>query len=302
MMRIVAAGVRATIQDRGRFGYLRWGVPPAGPADPFAADAANALAGNDADAALIEVVGLPFTFSCDDARVVAVTGREASLLRRDRVPGWISAFVRAGETVTVDGTERTRFAYVAVSGGITTPPVLGSRATYLPAGIGAPLRGGDALPLGPARARPERAARYLAGPTYDGAVRALPGPHLRCFPEEAQAAFFASAFLVDPASDRMGTRLRGPAIQPRAGELLSSGVVPGAVQVPPGGAPIVLLADHQATGGYPVIATVIGPDLGKVAQTGVGETLRFYRAERDRLPAELRAARRALEGVRAAAA
>lgn len=301
MMHVASAGVRATVQDRGRLGHLRFGVPPSGPADPYAAAAANALVGNDADAALVEVIGLPFTFSCDDARVVAVTGREVSLLRRDRLPGWTSAFVRAGEAVTVVGGTGTRFAYLAVAGGIATPAVLGSRATYLPAGIGAALSAGDTLALGPARAWSDRAARYLAGPTYDGVVRALAGPHVWRFDDEEIGAFFESPFEVDPASDRMGTRLRGPALRPRGDELLSCGVVAGAVQVPQGGAPIVLLADHQTTGGYPVIATVIGPDLGKVAQAGAGETLRFYRVERDGLLDELRAARRALEAVRAVA-
>src|SRR6185295_13782691 len=106
------------------------------------------------------------------------------------------------------------------------------------------------------------------------------------------------AFVVQPASDRQGVRLGGVPIAPRAGELLSCGVLPGAVQVPRGGAPIVLLADHGTTGGYPVIATVIAADLGKIAQTMPGETLRFYRVERDEALEALRAERRALDGTR----
>ncbi len=301
MIHIHEAAVRSTVQDRGRFGHLRSGVPPAGPADPFALAAANALVGNAADAAGIEIIGTTFRFSCDDARVVAVAGRDVSLSTRTRLPGWSSVFVRSGQTVTVHSGERTRFAYLAVSGGIATADVLGSRATYLPAGLGAPLRAGDALPLGDADAGAENAARRVESTAYDGQVRAMVGPHSDRFDEDATRRFFAATFVVEPASDRQGTRLGGVPIAPRAGELLSCGVLAGAVQVPRGGAPIVLLADHQTTGGYPVIATVISADLGKVAQSLPGESLRFYRVERDEALEALRGERRALDGARVSA-
>jgi biotin-dependent carboxylase-like uncharacterized protein len=298
VIRVSEAAVRSTVQDRGRFGHLRSGVPPAGAADPFALAAANALVGNGDDAAGIEIIGATFRFTCDDARVVAVAGRDVSLATRTRLPGWTSVFVRAGQTVTVHAGERTRFAYLAVSGGIATTPVMGSRATYLPAGLGAPIRAGDALPLGDADADAEDAARHVEPTAYDGQVRAMAGPHSDRFEVDATRRFFASTFVVEPASDRQGTRLSGVPIAPRAGELLSCGIVAGAVQVPRGGAPIVLLADHQTTGGYPVIATVIAADLGKVAQSLPGESLRFYRVERDVALDALRAERRALDGGR----
>jgi biotin-dependent carboxylase-like uncharacterized protein len=301
VIRIVEAGVRSTLQDRGRFAHLRSGVPPAGAADPFALAAANALVGNAEDAAGIEIVGGPFRFSCDDSRVVAVAGRDVSMATRSRLPGWSSAFVRAGQQVTVSGGRGTRFAYLALSGGIATEPLLGSRSSYLPAGLGAALRAGDALPLGDATAGPENAARRIEPPSYDGQVRAMAGPHLGRFADDAIARFFFEAFMVDPASDRQGVRLGGVPIAPNAGELQSCGVVAGAVQVPRGGAPIVLLADHQTTGGYPVIATVIAADLGKVAQCLPGERIRFYRVERDEGLAALRAEREVLDGARAIA-
>lgn len=301
MIRISEAAVRSTVQDRGRFGHLRSGVPPSGAADRFALAAANALVGNADDAAGIEIIGTTFRFSCDDARVVAVAGRDVSLATRSRLPSWSSIFVRAGQTVTVLSGERTRFAYLAVSGGVATTQVLGSRATYLPAGLGAPLRAGDALPLGDADAGAEDAARRVEPTAYDGQVRAMAGPHSDRFDADATRRFFAATFVVEPASDRQGTRLGGVPIAPRASELLSCGVVAGAVQVPRGGAPIVLLADHQTTGGYPVIATVIAADLGKVAQSLPGESLRFYRVERDDALEALRAERRALDGARVSA-
>jgi biotin-dependent carboxylase-like uncharacterized protein len=301
VIHLVEAGVRSTVQDRGRFGHLRSGVPPAGAADRFALAAANALVGNDDDAAGIEIIGTPFRFTCDDARVVAVTGRDVSLVARSRMPGWGSVFVRAGQVVTVQAGEKTRFAYLAVSGGIATEPTLGSRATYLPAGLGASLRAGDTLPLGDAEAGPEDAARRIEATAYDGQVRAIAGPHDDRFDKETLARFFAATFAVDAASDRQGTRLGGVPITPRAGELLSCGIVTGAVQVPRGGAPLVLLADRQTTGGYPIIATVVAADLGKVAQAMPGESLRFYRVERDVALDALRAERRALDGARASA-
>lgn len=299
MIRIAEAGVRSTVQDHGRFGHLRSGVPPAGAADPFALAAANALVGNASDAAGIEIVGSPFRFTCDDTRVVAVAGRDVSLSTRSRLPGWGSVFVRGGQQVTVHIGERTRFAYLAVGGGIATTPVLGSRASYLPAGLGATLRAGDTLPLGDSDAGPEDAAQSIAPTTYDGQVRAMAGPHVDRFEANAVAGFFGATFVVEPASDRQGVRISGAPIMLRGGELLSCGVVAGAVQVPRGGAPIVLLADHGTTGGYPVIATVIAADLGKVAQSMPGESLRFYRVERDEALEALRAERRALEGTRA---
>ena len=298
MIRIDAAGLRATVQDRGRFGHLREGVPPSGPADPAAFAAAQALVGNDVDAAAIEIVGDGFAFRCDDRRIVAATGRDVALRGRDLVPGWTATFARPGETFTVLCGERSRFAYLAVSGGIATEPILGSRSAYLPAGLGRALRAGDVLPLGNARVDVERAGRFAVSPDYDtGQIRTITGPHAQRFTDEADSLFFSSEFRVEPASDRMGTRLSGPRISAREGEILTSGVVPGAVQIPSGGAPIVLLAEHQATGGYPVIATVISADLGLVAQRLPGEALRFSRVDRELAIAALRHARMALEAI-----
>jgi allophanate hydrolase len=299
MMRIEATALRATVQDRGRFGHLRDGIAPSGPADPGAFAAAQALVGNDAaDAAAIEVVGDGFAFGCEDRRIVAVTGRDVALRGRDLVPGWTAAFARPGETYTVRCGDRSRFAYLAVSGGIATEPILGSRSAYLPAGVGRQLRAGEVVPLGTARVDVERAGRSAVSPDYDtGQIRAITGPHAQRFTDEALSLFFGSEFRVEPASDRMGTRLSGPRIAAREGEILTCGVVAGAVQIPSGGAPIVLLADHQATGGYPVIATVISVDLGLIAQRLPGERLRFARVDRALAVAALRDARSALGAI-----
>lgn len=280
MMRIVTPGLRATIQDRGRVGHARDGIPPAGPADPLAFAAALDLVGCAPTDAAIEIVGLPFAFRCDDRRIVAATGRDVGLRTRGRVPGWTSLLARPGEEVIVEGSAATRFAYVAVNGGIALPPVLGSRATYLAAALGPlprSLLSGDDLPLGEAALGVEAAGRRVAPPAYGRSARAIAGPHDGRFGDESVSAFFAAPFTVLPESDRMGVRLSGPALVPPAEDLLTCGIVAGSVQVPRGGAPIVLLADHQTTGGYPIIATVIHADLGIVAQSGPGEYLRFER-------------------------
>jgi biotin-dependent carboxylase-like uncharacterized protein len=295
MIRIHAAGGRATIQDAGRFGHLREGLPPSGPADPGAFAAAQWLVRNDPSAAAIEIVGSPFVFSCDDRRLVAVTGRDVALRSRDRLPGWTAVFARAGEEITVIGSERSRFTYLAVSGGIAAEPVLGSRATYLPAGLGHLVRSGDTWPLGTAHIDPAAAGRTAKQPEYqDEFVRAITGPHTERFTDEEAEGFFSSQFTVDAMSDRMATRLAGKLVRSRGGELLTCGVIAGAVQVPPGGQPIVLLSEHQVTGGYPVIATVITADLGRVAQRLPGEPLRFARVARELATAALRGERAAL--------
>lgn len=277
-LRVLVPGFRSTLQDLGRYTHLRLAVPPAGPADPFAFAAAQQLVGNDASAAGIEIVGLPFRAVLDTPRLVAATGRDVRLRSRGSVDGWTAVFARAGEEIVVEGT--ARYAYLAVAGGIALPPVLGSRSTYMPAGIGPlarALASDDALPLGEARVGPERAGRAVIY-EYDREIHVLPGPHSERFPDPS--AFFGVELRVSERSDRMGVRLEGPRIPVTGGEILSVGMVAGAVQVPSGGQPIVLLADHQTTGGYPVIATVIQADLGALAQAMPGEAISFRAVDR----------------------
>ncbi|HYR94598.1 MAG TPA: biotin-dependent carboxyltransferase family protein [Methylomirabilota bacterium] len=290
MIHIEAAGFGSTVQDQGRFGHLRAGVPTSGPADPFAFRAAQSVVGNVAADAAIEIVGGSFAFRCDDSRLIAVTGRDVSVIVRDRVPAWTSAFVRAGDVVRVAGTARTRYAYVAISGGISTEPLLASHSAYPRAGLGRALRAGDVLPLGAARGGAEDAG-HLVSFAYGDRAAAIAGPHLDRFDDAAVSAFFDAEFVASAQSDRQGARFDGPSIASRAGEILTCGVIDGAVQIPRGGQPIVLLADHQTTGGYPIIATVIEADIGLVAQRAPGETLRFYRVERDLALARGRALR-----------
>lgn len=280
MIHIEVAGLASTVQDRGRLAHVLDGVPISGPADPFALRAAQHLVGNTVDDALIEVIGLPFAFRCETSRVIAVTGRDVTVTVRDRVPSWSAVFVRGGDVVRVTGSERSRYTYVAVTGGIASEVVLGSRSAYPRLGIGRALRAGDALALGTPRRGAEDAGERIAF-AYDDRAGVIVGPHVEWFDGAQYERLFTSGFVVSPQSDRQGVRLGGVAVTPKSGELLSCGVVTGAIQVPRGGQPIVALADHGTTGGYPIIATVTTSDIGLVAQRAPGETLRFYRVERD---------------------
>ena len=301
MIRIHAAGFASTVQDAGRYMHLRSGLPEAGPADPFAFAAACVLAALSHAEAIIEIVGFPFAFSCDDLRIVAVTGREVRLRGHVALPPWTAVLARPGQELFVEGTARSRFAYLAVSGGIDLPLVLGSRATHLPSATGSVPRvlfSGDSLPRGSASWAVAAAGMHIQPPSYEGPVRAMAGPHSRRFSSAMLDTFFGAAFRVAESSDRMGVRLEGPRIVSEGGELLTCGIPSGAVQIPSGGAPIVLLADHQTTGGYPVIATVARADLGRVAQAAPGEDIRFARVTRD-AAVELLAAERTSLAARA---
>lgn len=290
VLRVLEGGFRSTIQDAGRSGHLRSAIPLSGPADPVAFEAAQRLVGNTAADAAIEVVGTPFRFALDAPRLVAATGRDVRIRTRGAVEGWTAVFVRAGEEVAIEGM--SRFAYLALSGGIVTDRVLGSRATYLPAAIGPvarPLAAGDELPIGPARRGADDAGRSAVR-SDDREILVIRGPHADSV-DGAEALLHGTAYRVSERSDRMGARLEGPRLESSGAEILSIGVLAGAVQVPHGGDPIVLLADHQTTGGYPVVASVIQAGLGRVAQAAPGEELSFYEVDRDAAVAALRALR-----------
>lgn len=271
MIEVLLPGARATIQDAGRVRGLRDGVPTAGPADRVAHATANALVGNDPGAAAIEIVGLPFVCRATRPLLVAAAGRDVRLVVRDTVPGWTCAFVRAGDEVRVEG--RSRYAYLAIAGGIDVPAALGSRSSYPQASLGpAALAAGARVRTLTVPAEVARAGATAAAPDYAAVPRVVVGPH----EDRVDArAFLAASFVVDERSDRMGVRLRGEPLPTRGGELVTAGMAEGAVQVPGGGEPIVLLADHQTTGGYPVVATVIAADLPLVAQREPGEEIRF---------------------------
>ena len=276
---VVRAGMFTTIQDLGRKGCRAQGVPLSGAADPFALRVANLLVGNREDDAALEftLVGPQLTFPHDT--VVALTGGEFGDL-----PRWRPLAIRGGETVTIGPARSGCRGYLAVAGGITTRPVLGSRSTYVRAKLGGlegrALKDGDALPLADVRRGFRNHwridERILPHYGRSARVRVIPGAHF----DQFEPGWIGSRFDVSTQSDRMGVRLLGQSLKRReTTELISWPVAPGTVQVPPDGQPIVLMADAQTIGGYPQVAHVISVDLPVMAQLRPGDEVSFVRIE-----------------------
>lgn len=284
MIRILRAPPFATIQDLGRAGYLAAAVPRAGALDPFALALANILVGNPAGAAAIEwgLAGGEVRFDRDAGVALSGATARATIAGRAVAPGH-AIRAAAGEVLAVERIEQGAWLYVAVSGGVAVPPVLGSRATYLPGRFGGlegrVLRSGDRLPLGSAAHR--RAAAHSAPPDLLSSdqpvpIGILPGPDIARLPEAAWRWLVATEFRVSRAVSRMGYRLEGPGpVFSLPGDLPSAPACIGTIQVPPGGEPIVLMPDGPTAGGYPRIAVVATADLGRLAQRRPGEVVRF---------------------------
>ena len=306
---VVSPGLLTTIQDtRGRRGFERYGVPAGGALDTFAAAAANALVGNPADAAVIEITLVGPTLRLPAAPTVfALAGADlgADLDGQAIAPGW-SWLARPVATLSFGERRQGARSYLALGGGIQVPAVLGSRATDVRAGFsglaGRPLRAGDQLPLGSEADPRTHAGRYLAGalasPDACPTLRVLPGPHLDRFQPGSLDALCATTWHIGEQADRMGYRLVGPPLRHTHGaDVASLGLPVGAVQVTGDGRPIVLLADHQPTGGYTVLACVIRADLPLLAQRGPGEPVRFAQTTLAAAHAALRARQAALQTV-----
>jgi biotin-dependent carboxylase-like uncharacterized protein len=299
------AGPLTTVQDLGRAGYLRVGIPESGPMDAEAFVLGNRLVGNPDGAAALECTLIGPRVEFTDERAVAVTGAAMAvdLNGADR-PRWQTFRVRPGDVVRLGPARTGVRAYLAIAGGIDTPPAMGSRATYLRGQLGGfggrALRKADQVPLGPARWEGER--RVRAGRVRDDSagpeIRVVLGPQDDRFTDRGMAAFLEAPYEMLPQSDRMGARLRGPFIEHTRGhDIVSDGVPLGGVQVVGDGQPIVLLVDRQSTGGYTKIATVCSFDIGRVAQVKPGQRLRFRRITVAEAHAVLRARRTELDGA-----
>jgi len=274
-----AAGL-VTVQDRGRSGLAHLGVPRAGALDRPAADLANRLVGNDPGAAVLESTVLGITFTTDRALTFAVTGASCPVTvdGRHRAHGE-PVTARAGALVELGAVTSGVRTYLAVSGGVDVAPVLGSRSTDTLAWVGpARVEAGATLPVGrPGRPRP---VDTVAIDRRRGPLGLLPGPRLDWFADGVWATLTSAPYVVSGDADRVGLRLRGATLtRSRVDELPSEGMVVGAVQVPPDGHPVVLLADHPTTGGYPVIGVVDEEDLARCAQLRPGDEVRFTARE-----------------------
>jgi biotin-dependent carboxylase-like uncharacterized protein len=279
---VISPGPLTTIQDLGRPGWAHIGVPRSGAADRASLKLANRLVGNEEGAAALEttLAGPRLRFN-GDARL-ALTGAQVNARIGDRPAPMNTAIqVRDGETLKIGNARTGIRTYIAFAGGIEVPLVLGSAATDTLTGLGpAPLVPGQVLGLANHGSATPAVAVTSAEPAAP-VLHVILGPRDDWFTADAITRLTAELFTVTPASNRVGLRLDGPPLErARTGELLSEGLVPGAIQVPAGGQPILLLADHPTTGGYPVIAVVVEADLRIAAQLRPGQQLRFTNADR----------------------
>ncbi len=283
MIEVLAPGALTTVQDLGRFGFGRLGVSPGGAADTLALRVANLLVGNAAGEAALEITLLGPRLRFASCAFVALAGADLGPRLDGRaVPMHAGFEAAAGCELAFDGGARGVRAYLAVAGGLDVPAALGSASTDLRGGFGGvegrALAAGDRLSIGSRRGRRveprEDVLRQLLERRQT--LRVLRGVHAERFAGAARERLVHEAFAVRTESDRMGVRLAGPPLElERAMEMLSEGVGPGAIQVPPGGAPIVLGVDHPATGGYPQIAHVIAADLPSLGQLRPRAEVRF---------------------------
>jgi len=279
-------GLLTTVQDLGRLGHQRVGIPQSGPMDRAAFVIANRLVGNDDGAAALECTIKGPRLEVRQAAVVAVAGAPMGFtVNGQEAPPWTAVGVRPGDVLGFHMASAGCRAYLAVAGGIDVPLVLGSRATYLRGRLGGlggrALQKGDALPVGVPAGGPLHGGRTVPAalrPAYpaERECRVILGPQDDRFTPDGIRAFFEGPYDVTPQADRMGYRLKGPTItHARGHDIVSDGIPLGGIQVPGEGQPIVLLADRQTTGGYTKIATVIGVDIGAIGQTRPGQRIRF---------------------------
>lgn len=287
MNRIIveSAGLLTTVQDSGRYGFQRFGMPVAGAMDIFSLHLANALVGNEPTSACLEttLTGPQIVFK--DSGAVAITGADMSPCKNGKpVSQNKTIVVISGDRLSFSGLKNGCRSYIAFAGGIIVPPVMESRSTYLRAKIGGfegrALMAGDELPLGdvPGKIRIKEIPREMI-PRYRSSqtLRIIPGPEVRRFELEGIRHFLTCEYRVTDQSDRMGYRLLGREIEQLSenADIISSGVSFGTIQIPGNGQPIILMADRQTTGGYTRIANIVSLDLTLLAQLKPGDRIRF---------------------------
>jgi len=290
MLTVLDAGLLTTVQDLGRPGLAHLGVSRAGAADPISLRVGNRLAGNADGAAALELTLVGGAFRLERAATAVLAGSDLGAVVEPargasrELPPWAPAALRAGDVVRVHATRGGARAYLCISGGIATTPVLGSRSTHMASGLGGSdgraLRAGDRLPLGSSAAGSAGAllvpAEELEQRIFRRVFRFVPGAQADWFDSEGHARFRATEWEVSESADRSGLRLAGPTLRPfDSFRSRTEGVTCGAIQVAGDGLPIVLFVDQQTTGGYPKIAAVITADLAALGQLRPRDRIRF---------------------------
>lgn len=291
-LHVERVGAQVLVQDLGRPGLAHLGVPRSGALDAPALRLANRLVGNPEGHAALECLGGALRVRLGTATTLAVTGARVPLTVDGRVRDWGRGVpVPRGAIVELGPAERGLRAYLAVAGGLAVADVLGSRSTDVLSGLGPPpVQEGDVLPLGapgevPVAVDVDTAPREQPGSGLPPALELVLGPRHDWFTRGALAGLEDATYVVSSDSNRVGLRLEGPALRrkrSRQGELASEGMVLGAVQVPPSGQPVVFLADHPTTGGYPVLGVVSAESVALCAQLRPGDEVRLRVVTPDR--------------------
>jgi biotin-dependent carboxylase-like uncharacterized protein len=272
---ILESGPLTTVQDAGRSGQAALGIGRSGACDRSSHRLANRLVGNLPEAAVLEVTFGGLRLRADHGVTLATTGARCPGSAPHNAPAWLPA----GAELVLGGPATGLRTYVAVRGGIVVDPVLGSRSTDVLAGLGPPaVADGDVLPVGTDSGAMPGVDLAAVGdpPAADLVVRVLAGPRVDWFVPAAWETLTSAPYAVTAECNRVGIRLEGPELQrARTGELLSEGMMRGALQVPPSGTPVLFLADHPVTGGYPVIGYVEDADVDRCAQLRPGQKVRF---------------------------
>lgn len=290
-IKILRAGPLTTVQDEGRFGYMEYGIGQSGVMDGDAYQRANALVGNKKGEAVLEATLMgPSLWFADDTLIAFMGADMQALIDGKPAERGKAHLVKGGQTAVFGMARNGIRCYIAVAGGIDVPRVMGSRSTDMKCKLGGfegrRLADGDVLGTIDRRDSRRRLKALLKKrmivPEYASeiTVRVIQGPQDDCFTEKGLETFFQTAYTVSSESDRMGIRLVGEAVEGKGGmDIVSDGIAFGSVQVTTSGLPIILTADHQTTGGYAKIATVISADLPLLAQAGPGTQIRFQKTE-----------------------
>ena len=303
---VIEPGLLTTVQDLGRYGYMRYGVPTAGAMDPYALRVANILVGNPEDVACLEmtITGPKLRFLSD--ALISITGADMGpTLNGNPMHTWRSVLAPQGGTLSFERLKEGSRAYLALAGGIDVPKVMDSRSTYLKAGFGGlggrAMAAGDTLSTSTLSPPLDLEGRRASQPSYphDLELRVILGPQSDAFTSGGLETFLSSTFAITPLSDRMGYRLKGPKIEHKSTpDIVSDGIALGGVQVAGDGQPIVLMADRGTSGGYTKIATIISVDVGRLAQSIPGDKVRFKAVEIEEAHRALRDQEEALARVR----
>ena len=288
MIEILHGGLLSTIQDYGRFGYRKYGVPISGAMDWYALRVANILVGNPERAAGIEVTFCGLVLKTTKRVLIAITGGDLSAKINDKpIPMWVHLWLEKGDILSFPRLKCGLRAYVAVRGGINVPLIMGSCSTMVKLGMGGALKTGDTLYTGEKKENKKIILKPLPDqyvPKYriTNQLAVILGPQDNYFSFEALEIFLNSEYTITSQSDRQGYRLNGPQISHLKGfNIITEPVWPGAIQVPGDGLPIILLADAQTTGGCPKIASVISVDMDKLGQAKPGDKITFKRISLD---------------------